>query len=147
VRHTVVDSCVWISAVLNPAGHPATVLQALRTGRFRSIATQRILDELIDVLSRQRIRRRYGITDRDVREIIDELTAATTFVTIEGQLHLCRDPNDDMIIETAINGRADVIVTRDEDLSRDLELIATVRQFGIEILTVERFLRLLGEDA
>jgi len=43
-------------------------------------------------------------------------------VSIEGRLKLCRDPRDDMILETAIVGKATHIVSRDEDLTRDLAL-------------------------
>ena len=32
----VVDTNVWVSALLNPNGHPAAVLEAFRNGRFHA---------------------------------------------------------------------------------------------------------------
>ena len=39
-----------------------------------------------------------------------------------------------------INGRSDVLVTRDEDMSRDLDLLALLEARGIRVLTVQHFL-------
>ena len=36
----VVDTNVWVSALLNPNGHPAAVSEAFRNGRFVSILSQ-----------------------------------------------------------------------------------------------------------
>jgi uncharacterized protein len=38
------------------------------------------------------------------------------FVPIIQTVRECRDPDDDKILELALNGRADVIITGDEDL-------------------------------
>lgn len=60
-------------------------------------------------------------------------------VTLPGTLRLCRDPDDDMVIETAMVGQADLIVTQDEDL-----LSLTLP--GIPVLTALQFLHLLASN-
>lgn len=67
-------------------------------------------------------------------------------MNISGGLHLCRDPKDDLILETAIVGRARYLVPRDEDLTRDLDLVSALRGYGIDVLTVARFLEQLGAE-
>lgn len=52
-----------------------------------------------------------------------------------------------MVVETAIEGRARYIVSRDEDLTRDLDLVAALEAYGIEVLTVARFLELLEAES
>jgi predicted nucleic acid-binding protein len=60
-----------------------------------------------------------------------------------GDLHLCRDPDDDILLETAIIGVARFFVSRDDDVKRDLELMARLRERGVEVLSVAQFLSLL----
>lgn len=45
-----------------------------------------------------------------------------------------------MVLEAVVNGHADVLVTRDGDMSRDLDLISLLEQRGIRVLTVRHFL-------
>jgi predicted nucleic acid-binding protein len=57
---------------------------------------------------------------------VDKSTATLgTYVDVDitGDLHLCRDVGDDMVLETALNGRATHIVSRDGDLVRSLDLM------------------------
>ena len=50
----------------------------------------------------------------------------------------CRDPDDNKVLEAAVAGNADYIVTDD----KDLRVLSPFRD--IEIVTVRRFLRKLG---
>jgi predicted nucleic acid-binding protein len=55
-------------------------------------------------------------------------------------IRACRDPKDDKFLELAVHGRADLIVTGDQDLH-------TLNPFrGIAILTPNAFLGLDTED-
>ena len=40
----------------------------------------------------------------------------STVVEISERIQVCRDPKDDMVLETAVNGQADTIITGDQDL-------------------------------
>jgi putative PIN family toxin of toxin-antitoxin system len=73
VQRVVVDTNVWVSALLNPAGYPARVLAALRARRFILVVSQAMLDELRDVLLRPRLTRKYGITEADADELSEAL--------------------------------------------------------------------------
>lgn len=64
-----------------------------------------------------------------------------------GNLRLCRDPDDDIVIETAVIGRADVVVTRDDDLKGAAEVIAFLGELGIPVRTVRHFLAEIAEPA
>jgi len=67
-------------------------------------------------------------------------------VSVEGYLNLCRDPRDDMVLETAIAGKATHIVSRDEDLRRDVDLVRELEARGIQVVTVNNFLVELATD-
>jgi putative PIN family toxin of toxin-antitoxin system len=138
-----VDTNVWVSALLNPHGFPARVLDALRTNRFKPILSEPLLEELIDVLSRPRLVRKYRLEPRDIAELAVLLEEKAIKVNPLGELHLCRDPRDDVVLESAILGRANYTVSRDDDLKRDLELIQKMEEQGIKVVSVSQFLNFL----
>lgn len=87
------------------------------------------------------------MTDEEIETYLAVILERSELIDIREPLRLCRDSKDDIVIETAIEGRARYIVSRDEDLTRDLELVDTLAGFGIEITTVARFLALLDAEA
>ena len=50
-----------------------------------------------------------------------------------------------MVLETAIKGGVDYIVTRDDDIKIDLDLIDEMEKHGITILTVSKFLKIISQ--
>jgi hypothetical protein len=139
----VIDTNVWISALINPHGAPARLFQAIQEGRVQLVISPPLRGEVEEVVQRRRIRHRIRRDDREVAAFIDATCAlALSMPTIEG-MGYCRDPKDDLIVETAIVGGARYIVSRDEDLTRDLNLVDALRELGIDVLTVARFLELL----
>lgn len=144
---TVVDTNVWVSSLLTPAGPPGQVRTALRDDRFTLIVSEPLIVELTEVLSRQRLRRKYAVAPEDVSDLVTLLRVRGEATTAAGAVHLCRDPKDDVFLETALNGRADVLVSRDDDLKRAPELAGILAEQGIKVLTVQRFLDALAEEA
>lgn len=137
----VIDTNVWISALLNPTGHPSRIRGALEGSRFTLVASPPVLEEIARVMVRPRIVHRYplGIGEADrllalLRERADELAEVT------GAVRLCRDPRDDMFIETALKGHADVLVSRDDDLKRAPEVTTILAEHRVRVFTVQRFL-------
>ena len=136
----VVDTNAWVSALLNPRGHPARVLEALRSRRFVSILSQPIVDELIDVLSRPRLVKKYQLEAEEVAQYVALVIERAEIVTLSGNVNLCRDPRDNGIIETAIVGRASCLVSRDDDIKRDKELVKAMDLKGVRVHSVANFL-------
>ena len=139
----VIDTSVWISAFLHPGGFPEQVISAWLDGRFEVVISSPIVEELEDVLSRPRLRTKYRISEEQVHCFLNLIVEAATPVSTTGHLTLCRDPRDDMLLETAEAGRATYVISRDEDVTRDLELTARLKERGIEPITIARFLALL----
>jgi putative PIN family toxin of toxin-antitoxin system len=72
------------------------------------------LFELADVLGREKFHAYVSIQDRE--EFLRMLGRIVEMVTILHAVHDCRDDRDNQILEVAVNGQAQVIVTGDEDL-------------------------------
>jgi putative PIN family toxin of toxin-antitoxin system len=140
-----IDTNVWVSALINPHGFPAKARDAWLAGRYKIVVSKPMLEELEDVLHRPRIQQRFGVTEAQAEELLLLITEKATPVEISGELHLCRDDRDDMLLETAIVGGATHIVSRDEDITRDLELQEQLEKRRIKAVTVSRFLAEVGK--
>jgi len=126
------DTNIWVSAFINPHGFPARLKDAWIAGQF-----------IADVLTRPRIQTKYGLSTEEIEQFLRLLQERATHVTPTGEFHLCRDPDDDLILETAVLGDARYAVSRDDDLKGDDDLVAQMRSRGMEVLTVQHFLERL----
>jgi predicted nucleic acid-binding protein len=50
------------------------------------------------------------------RAFVADLALSALQVELSGMVRVCRDPDDDKLLETALVGRADCLVTGDRDL-------------------------------
>jgi len=139
----VIDTNIWISALINPFGYPAKLRKHFENGDFAAVISEPILDEIVDVLSRPKIKDKYEITPEDIRELLTLIEERAEYVLISGDINICRDKNDNLIIETAIKGETSYLVTRDDDIKFDKKVSLFLSQHGISVLTVAKFLKLM----
>jgi uncharacterized protein len=127
----VVDTNVFVSAALKDGSWPAHVIRWLSKydGLLKSPATE---GELFAVLQRPRFADKVAPF---FLEEVQRIFVSAELVVISERISLCRDPEDDKFIELAVNGRADLIISGDDDL---LQLV-TVRD--IPIVTPAAFIR------
>jgi putative PIN family toxin of toxin-antitoxin system len=145
-RRLVIDTNVWVSAFINPLGAPARLLNLALDGRLILILSTYLIDEILDVCRRERVRRRLHLSPEQIEARLMAACEQAVMVETRGILQICRDPDDDAILETAIYGGADYLVSRDDDLKRDPALADQLSARGIQVLTVARFLDLLEAE-
>jgi hypothetical protein len=140
----VVDANVIIRGVLSSQGASGAIVHALRHHDFQLIISRAYLDEIHGVLRRPRFTLRYGISAHSRHRIIVRLYTLGLLVQPVGSLRICRDPKDDYLIEMALLGRASHLVTEDDDLHDDTDIIALLYQNGIQLAHAVDFLHLLA---
>ena len=96
---------------------------------------------------RPRLTRRFKYTLGEVDTFVRLIAARSTVVETSGVLNICRDPDDDEILEAAIHGKAQYPVTRDDGLKRDFDLIKMARSNRVRVVSVQQFLRRLARVA
>jgi putative PIN family toxin of toxin-antitoxin system len=141
-----IDTNVWVSAFINPHGYPAKLKAAWMQNRFQAVISVALLDELAEVLTRPRILTKYRLDPGEISEFLRLLAARALKVTPTGRLRVCRDPDDDVVLETALLGHASYAVSRDDDIKRDPDLIAQMEARGIKVLSVQQFVDFLDAD-
>jgi len=109
----VIDTNIFLSAILNQDSFPARVVE-------KAILSSQILQsaetwaELEDVLNREKFDRYRSIFDR--RRYFQYLAEFMHEISVLTRVSVCRDPKDDKLLELAMDGGADLIITGDKDL-------------------------------
>jgi putative PIN family toxin of toxin-antitoxin system len=119
MRRAVFDTTVLVSAFLTPRGVAGELVTLAAAGTFELLLSSAIIIETWRTLiSSEHIRDRYPYSDErtymfclSLQEIAAEVLRTTQPLT-----GVVRDPEDDMILACAVDGRADTIVSRDKDL-------------------------------
>ena len=130
-ERAVVDTSILISAALSAVGKPAAVVDHI-VAHGALVFSQPTFEELATRLHRPKFDRYLQPADR--QQFLDRLAAIAVWVQISGTLAVCRDPKDDMFLETAVVALADCIISGDQDLL----VLDPFR--GIPILTASAFL-------
>ncbi|MDP8236226.1 MAG: putative toxin-antitoxin system toxin component, PIN family [Candidatus Erginobacter occultus] len=126
----VVDTNIFVSGLIG-VGNPSSILDSLVNNEFKLITSYPLIDELLSVLSRPKFR--HYFQHSDIEELASLIQAKAAIVSHSPGKRICRDPKDNIVIECAIAGKADCIITGDNDLL----CLNTYR--GISIITPKQF--------
>ncbi len=132
--------------MLNPLGFPARLRKSFEEGAFQAVISEPIIEEIAGVLNRPRIKKRYRITEGDIQELLILIEERAEHVLLSGDINICRDKDDDLIIETAIKGKARYLVTRDDDIKFDKKVSSFLSRYGISVLSIAKFLNLIEKS-
>ena len=131
------DTDVVVAAMRSPTGASAAILRAVRQGRITLLISVTLALEYEAVCGEAEHRLASGLSEQEVDVYVTALIALAepveTHFLWRPQL---RDPGDEMVLETAVNGRADALVTFNV---RDFGSVPAV--FGIDILLPREALR------
>ena len=133
------DTDVIVAAVRSARGASRGLLERIRAGRLVGLISVPLLLEYEAVLSRPEHMPDRGLSFAEVEAILDGLAEVMEHVVLHYLWRpLLRDGVDDMVLESAINGRETAIVTFNLKDYGNWPLT-----FGIEVLTPATCLRRL----
>ena len=126
----VFDTNIYIWALMFPGGRAEAALLNVIEGEAELIVSVPVIHEVLDVLARK--------FDRDAEELARVavyLTELGRVVKPKRKLAVLRDEPDNRIIECAVTGRANLIVTGNH------AMLALGEHKGIRIVTLKAFLK------
>lgn len=108
----VLDTDVVVAALRSDRGASRQLLLAALNRQFELLLSVPLMLEYEAVLTRPEHLAGSGLTSAEVGRVLDDLAAVAKPVGLEFRWRpRLSDPDDDMVLETAINGRANAIVT------------------------------------
>ncbi len=113
-ERVVLDTNVLISAVLQPKGPPRAAIDAVRNAAAVLLFSDQTFDELRTRLESPKSAKYVSTEGRTL--FLVQIIAVSEWIAIAGATMGCRDPGDDKLLETAMLGEADCLVTGDRDL-------------------------------
>jgi putative PIN family toxin of toxin-antitoxin system len=116
----VLDTNVLVRAMASPSGPAGELFERLSADHVL-IASLELLEELARVLGYDPVRRMHQRTDVDITEFLASVGSGATVVPLPKPLPRAvpGDPKDDLVVATAVAGRADVICTLDRHFYQD----------------------------
>lgn len=135
----VLDTATMVAAIRSDAGASRRLLIAGLERRLTLIASVPLMVEYQAVMTRSEHLAAAGLSAADVDVLLDAFAGIAEPVRLAFLWRpSLRDPNDDMVLETAVNGGAEAIVTFNR---RDFE--APSKSFGVDTLAPGEALRRL----
>lgn len=101
IYYAVIDTNVVVSAMLNPDSVPGTVLKCAFSGIIVSFINQEILDEYIEVISREQ----FGFDQKDIDFFLTNINERAIFVDRTPTSEIFVDKKDVVFYEIALTGR------------------------------------------
>lgn len=141
----VVDTNIWISSLIATSGTTAKLVDEWRKGKFSIAVSEQQIVELYEVFTRPKFLFRYRISREEIDVLISSIAVNAERITLKGNIKLCRDPDDNMILETAIRGKAKYLITGDKDITNDKEVISFLSQHGVTVVSLPKFLDIINK--
>jgi putative PIN family toxin of toxin-antitoxin system len=107
----VLDTNILVSALLFPGGRGEAALREIIEERDELVLSKPIVDELLGVLARK-----FSRDAEELAHVAVFLSELAQFVKPRRRLRVVEDKPDNRILECALTGRADAIVTGDRAL-------------------------------
>ena len=133
------DTDVLVAASRSREGASWQLVNRALRREFRLLLSVPLVLEYEAVLQREEHRKVHGLSVPEVDEIINSLISVADSVQIRFLWRpLLSDPTDDLVLETAVNGRADLLVTFNQD-----DFAAAAKSFAVKIVRPSEALRRL----
>jgi putative PIN family toxin of toxin-antitoxin system len=137
INRVVVDTSIVVAALRTRSGAGNAVLRLIASRRLVALATPPLFLEYEDVLKRPEQRLAHGLEPEEIDEFLAEFAALVEPVEVRFSWRpQTRDANDEMVLEAAINGRADTLVTYNV-----ADFTSAGERFGIRIVAPAELLK------
>jgi uncharacterized protein len=131
----VFDTNIFVSAFVIPGRQADAALLKAVEGEAQLVVSRAIIHELLDVLARK-----FGRDPEELAHIAVFVAELADVVQPRRKLGVLRDDADNRILECALAGRADVIMTGDR------AMLKLAEYQGVRIVTLREFLQILEHE-
>lgn len=132
----VIDTNVFVSGAIWFPSKPGMVLNLFRNKQFKLICSEILFNEIISTLNK--ISQKESMSKKFIGLWFEILQTHAQWIRNLPSTNICRDPKDNLVLATAVTGKADYLITGDQDL------LSLKKYQHIKILTPAKFLTLIN---
>lgn len=133
-KRIILDTNIWISFLISKNFPELDGL--IKTGKMVLIFSNELIEEFIEVVNRPKFK--HYFTTKDIEKLLKTFDQFAELIEVTSQLKLCRDEKDNFLLDLAVDGSADYLITGDKDL------LILERIKKTQILTYQEFLETLS---
>lgn len=132
-KKVIIDTNLWVSFLISHEYEKMDLL--FSSGKIRLLFSERLFAEFIRVASREKFRKYFS--ESDIDELVVKMKEIAQVVKTKSIQTQCRDAKDNFLLELAVDGKADYLITGDKDLL----VLQTVNK--TKIIKMSDFLRVV----
>ena len=137
IPQIIIDRNVIIAALRSSRGASHRLLRLIDSGKFEINISVPLVLEYED--AGKKIAEEIGLDHEDIEDVVDYICKVAKHHKVYYLWRpFLRDPKDDMVLELAVSGGCEIIVTYNV---KDFE---GVEEFGLQVMTAKEFLRHIG---
>ena len=111
-KKVILDTNLWISFLIS--GNFNEIDKLLEEKRIILISSDELLEEFIDVIQRPKFRNYFSL--QDIQQLLNAFDQFGKLVEVNSTVAICRDAKDNFLLNLALDGKADYLITGDKDL-------------------------------
>jgi len=108
----VIDTNIFISFLISDTF--SKLDKHLRTNEVRFLFSEELLNEFLEVVNRPKFKKYFS--DKDLGNLLNSINLHADFIEVTVHVDICRDKKDNFLLALCEDGKADYLITGDEDL-------------------------------
>ncbi len=130
----VLDTNTLVSGLLYPC-RPRKLIELAIAGKIEIVSSAMMINEMREVLARDK----FGLTEEELRTMVDFAIRLGSTTIVKSNSAVVKDPDDDVVISAACDGKAAYVVSGDRYALEAKEFA------GIRIVKAGETLKLMGK--
>lgn len=112
MKRIILDTNLWVSFLISGKCERLDIL--LFDHHCKLLFSKELLEEFLEVTRRPKLRKYFELDD--LTELLEVIEEYSEMVEVSTSVDLCRDPKDNFLLSLGIDGKADYLLTGDNDL-------------------------------
>jgi putative PIN family toxin of toxin-antitoxin system len=128
----VIDTNLWISFIIS--NKFVLLDQLLHSNKIRILFSEELIEEIASTIAKPKLKKYF--TGNALEEMLTQFEPYIDLIKVKKNINICRDPKDNFLLDLAKAGKADFLLTGDNDL-------LTIEKNGkCKIMKISAFLEL-----
>lgn len=111
-KKVILDTNLWISFLISE--NFSQLNEYIENESITFIFSKELIEEFIEVASRPKFKNFFD--NQDIEKLLEKFDLFGKLIDINSDLQYCRDIKDNFLLNLAVDGKADFLVTGDNDL-------------------------------